>query len=100
MKAFIKQRTVQEPVKVEPEIKYVDEPKKVVKRDKTTDVLEHMQKNGSITSMEAFELYGATRLSAIIFNLRKKGYDIETEDARCTDRYGHVCNFAKYVLND
>lgn len=30
-------------------------------------VLEHLKNNEGITSMESFELYGATRLSAIIF---------------------------------
>lgn len=68
------------------------------KKDKTNEVLNHLRREGSITSMEAFELYGATRLSAIIFRLRKKGYDIQTTSDMCTDRYGHRCNFAKYIL--
>lgn len=38
---------------------------------------EHLQEFGSITSWEAIQKYRATRLSAIIFNLRKK-YDIDT----------------------
>jgi hypothetical protein len=78
MKAFIKDRTV--------------------KRTKAGDVLTHLKVKGSITSLEAFELYGATRLSAIIFDLRKKGYNIETTDGTCIDRYGHRCNYARYVL--
>lgn len=77
-KAFIKDRTV--------------------KKDKTSAVLNHLKVRGSITSMEAFELYGATRLSAIIFSLRKKGYNIETNDGTCIDRFGHRCNFARYTL--
>lgn len=40
---------------------------------KTQKVLNHLRENGSITSWEAIQQYGATRLSAIIFNLRKKG---------------------------
>lgn len=69
-----------------------------VKKNKTNAVLKHLKVMGSITSMEAFELYGATRLSAIIFSLRKKGYNIETNDGTCIDRFGHRCNFAKYTL--
>ena len=45
-----------------------------MKKEKTTKlqkVLEHLQKNNTITSMEAIDLYGATRLSDIIFKLRK-----------------------------
>lgn len=80
MKAFIKDRTVK------------------TKTTKSSEVLKHLKVRGSITSLEAFELYGATRLSAIIFELRKKGYNIKTTDSTCIDRYGHRCNFAKYVL--
>lgn len=39
--------------------------------NKTIKVLEHLQKFGSITSLEAIDLYGATRLSAIIFQFAK-----------------------------
>lgn len=78
MKAFIKDRTI--------------------KKTKKSEVLKHLKVKGSITSLEAFELYGATRLSAIIFNLRKEGYHIKSTDCVCKDRYGHTCNYAKYVL--
>ena len=80
MKAFIKDRTAK------------------TKTTKSSEVLKHLKVRGSITSLEAFQLYGATRLSAIIFELRKKGYNIKTTDGTCIDRYGHRCNFAKYVL--
>lgn len=69
------------------------------KTSKTEKVLEHLQKNGCITSLEAIELYGATRLSAIIFNLRKRGFNIETVDLPFTDRFGTKSHYGKYVLN-
>ena len=68
--------------------------------NKTKEVLKYMQENEGITSMEAFKKFGATRLSAIIFNLRKRGYDIVTLDMECVDRYGHTVNYAKYVLKE
>ena len=64
--------------------------------NKTQQVLRHLQTKGTITSMEAFEQYGATRLSAIIFNLRVH-YIIDTVDMEIVDRYGNTCHFAKYV---
>lgn len=67
---------------------------------KTSEVLNHLKEHGSITSNEAWELYGATRLSAIIFNLRKRGHDIETVTIGMTDRYDHAVNYAKYVLHE
>lgn len=68
--------------------------------NKTQLVLDHLEKYGTITSLEAIELYGATRLSAIIFTLRKRGYDIVTEDMPFTDRFGTKSNYGKYILND
>lgn len=65
---------------------------------KTNLVLNHLKKHGSITSLEAIENYGATRLSAIIFSLRKKGYSIETVDVKGVDRYGNSMVYGKYVM--
>ena len=64
--------------------------------NKTKKVLEHLQKHGNITSWEAITKYGATRLSAIIFNLRKN-YVIATDIQSEIDRYGNNTRFAKYV---
>lgn len=69
------------------------------KQNKTNKVLSHLEKYGSITSIEAIELYGATRLSAIIYNLRHKGYSIDTIDIPFTDRFGTKSVYGKYILN-
>lgn len=66
---------------------------------KTNAVLMHLEENGSITSWEAIREYGATRLSAIIFNLRHKyNLDIENEWVEFTDRYGSKARYVKYNL--
>lgn len=65
---------------------------------KTNKVIEHLKKYGAITSIEAIEMYGATRLSAIIFELRKKGYNIETHSMPFIDRYGNTSVYGRYVL--
>lgn len=67
---------------------------------KTQKIVEHLQNNGCITSLEAIELYKATRLSSIIFNLRKKGMNIETIDIPFTDIDGNKSYYGKYVLNE
>ena len=52
-------------------------------------------KHGSITSLEAFNKWTATRLSAIIYNLRhKRGFIIENEDMKTKDG----TRFARYVF--
>lgn len=40
-------------------------------------ILHHLKKGLSITSLEAFLHYTITRLSAVIYDLRKEGYDIQ-----------------------
>lgn len=68
-------------------------------RGKTKKVYAHLEKYGSITSNEAWEAYGVTRLSAIVFNLRRKGMDIETVNEECTDRYGDSSRYGRYVYH-
>jgi hypothetical protein len=65
---------------------------------KTNQVKSHLIKNGHITSWEAITLYGATRLSAIIFILRRRGMNIDSQSKLTKDRNGNTCNFVKYVL--
>ena len=65
-------------------------------RGQTKAILEHLQKFGHITSMEAFEKYGATRLAAIIFVLRRE-YVIVTEDVVRKNRFGEVRTFGNYI---
>lgn len=56
-------------------------------------ILDHMSNHDGITPWEAMTLYGCMRLSARIWELRKKGYIIETDAVR---RNGKC--FAKYIL--
>jgi len=49
----------------------------------------HLIKYKKITSWDAIKKYKATRLGAIIFNLRKKGFIIETKyEVKNKIRYG------------
>ena len=60
-------------------------------------ILTHLKEHGRLTSREAFDYYGATRLSSIIFGLRKDGYIIETIMREGKTRYGTDCRFAEYM---
>lgn len=55
-------------------------------------------KENPITSMEAFQMFGITRLSARIFELRALGYIIDTVMIEDVNRYGEPCRYAKYIL--
>lgn len=67
---------------------------------KTQAVLDWLKTGAGISSMDAIKSFGATRLSAIIFNLRKKGYDIEAVTCEGTDRFGNPMRFARYYLRN
>lgn len=45
---------------------------------KTENILEYLKKGNTITNVDAVDLFKAYRLSAIIYNLKKKGYNIST----------------------
>lgn len=64
-------------------------------------VKRHLQEFGSITSWDAIEKYGATRLSAIIYDLRyRDGMNIDTMMIEATDRYGNTSQYAKYIYKE
>ena len=68
------------------------------KVNKTQQVLNHLIENKKIDTWKAIELYGATRLSAIIFNLRNRGFVIDTINKCVLDRNSNACNYAEYIL--
>lgn len=71
------------------------------KKTQTSEILKYMKfhKKG-ITSKEAFELFGATRLSGLIFMLKKQGYHIKTDYVPVRTRYGDKTIVARYSLID
>ena len=68
------------------------------KKSQTSEIIKLLRKQGYITSFEEIERFGATRLSGIIFVLRKRGFGIETEMVQGKNRYGHITNYAIYRL--
>ena len=61
-------------------------------------VYEHIKTMGSITTMEAFTLYGITRLSARIFDLKNKGVEVKKEMETGYNRYSEPVRYARYYL--
>ena len=61
-------------------------------------LLRHLQQFGSITSMEAYELYGITRLSGRIYDLRQMGYAIKGVTESSVNRYGKKVKYRRYSL--
>ena len=67
-----------------------------VKLSQRDDIIRHLMTEGSITAWEAIKEYGSTRLSAIIYELRKKGWRIESEMVTSKNRYGNPVTFVRY----
>lgn len=63
-------------------------------------VLEHLKMGKQITQEDAYTLCGSQRLGAIIFNLRKEGYNIYNLDIKGKNRFGNTCNYVKYMLTN
>lgn len=61
-------------------------------------VLQYMNEHGSITSMEAFRDLGTTRLSAVIFRLRKKGINIQSVTESFKNRYNEPVYYSRYSV--
>ena len=66
---------------------------------KSEKVKRYMQEYGKINSWEAIKEFGATRLSAIIFNFRhKNNMNIVSQRRQFIDRYGDKSYFVDYIL--
>jgi len=59
-----------------------------------TMIKNHLLEGKSITQLEALKLYGCLRLSAIVFDLRQDGLNIETEKIQVAPRK----RVAKYYI--
>ena len=68
------------------------------KMSQSKAVLNHLLSGESISQLEATQKYGVLRLGAIIFNLRRDGHIISTEQVHKPNRYGHISNYAVYRL--
>lgn len=64
-----------------------------------TRVMDYMRQFGSITTLEAFRDLGITRLSGVIFDLRKK-YVIVSRTERGRNRYGEKTSYSRYYLEE
>jgi len=58
------------------------------------DILTHLRSGRSLTQLEALELFGCLRLGARIWELKDKGYNIESENIEV----GNGKHVARYTL--
>ena len=69
--------------------------KKLTQADR---ILRHLERYGAITTWLAIRDYGITRLSAKIYELKARGYEIKWEWQFSKNRYREPVHYKKYYL--
>lgn len=68
--------------------------------NKSAKILEHMKLHGSITQMEAWDIFRASRLSALIFLYKARGYNIESVWEHGVNKDGERTRWTRYYLKE
>lgn len=62
-------------------------------------IVDHLLTKGSITSIDAINEFGCTRLAAQIWYLRhKRHFNINSEWEEGVNRFGQPCRYVRYIL--
>lgn len=64
------------------------------------NVLMYLATGKNITSLQAFQNMGITRISAIIHTLKKEGYNIIRHDIPFVNRHGRTTHIGSWRLNE
>lgn len=67
------------------------------KESRIVKILKYLKTFKNITSLEAINMFGETRLSARIYDLKKQGYRFKTDRVRVMSRDGWTY-VARYTL--
>ena len=63
-------------------------------------IIDYLNRFGSITPMEAFSDLGITKLATRISEMCKDGKEFKIETVTSTNRFGKKVHFAKYSLKE
>lgn len=63
-------------------------------------ILKHMKDHGSITTFEAYEQYGITKLTTRISELRRLGVKIRHQAHSGVNRFGKPVTYNRYWLDE
>ncbi len=58
----------------------------------------YLERNKTINPLVAWVKLGIYRLGARVFDLRKQGYEIKSENVKVQNRFGEDCHVAQYRL--
>lgn len=63
-------------------------------------ILRHTEKYGSITTLEAFQEYGITRLASRIHDIKRAGFIVHKVTETSTNRFGEPVWYARYTITE
>ena len=69
-----------------------------MKETQNTRLIRHLIEHKKITSLEAINRFGITRLSARIYDLKKDGYIFDCKPIVVRNRYGEKIRVTEYTL--
>jgi len=61
-------------------------------------IIDYLRNHGKINPLQAWKECGVYRLSAVIFNLKKKNIDIQSDRVKVQNKFDEDCNVAEYKL--
>ena len=61
-------------------------------------LIKHFKKTKTIDPLKAWTKLGIYRLADCVYNLRKKGYAIETTDKKVKNTFNETCIVAEYRI--
>ena len=75
------------------------EGEKMKKQSQCNRVMQYMRDFGSISTREAFDDLGVTRLSGRIYDLKKQGVPIADSMEKSKNRYGETVTYKRYRID-
>lgn len=64
----------------------------------TDKILQHLEKYGSITPLEAMKEYGIMRLASRICDIKRAGISVQREIETAKNRDGEPVRYARYTI--
>lgn len=61
-------------------------------------VLDYLESGNTITTLNAFNELGITRLAARIYELKEEGHDVKSKRIKVTNRYDEQCSVSEYYM--
>lgn len=61
-------------------------------------ILDALQAGQSLTSLDAWQRFGTSRLAALVHQLRREGWKVDSASVEVETAHGHVAHVARYSM--